>query len=69
MDAFVLIYHAEELQLCKTDLDLPGLKHQLSMLQILSKSEVKSLKTITEVTNVRTICFIMADISLCKEML
>jgi hypothetical protein len=47
MDAMVPLYHAEE-QLYKTDLDLPRLKHQLSMLQMLFKFEVKSLKTITE---------------------
>ena len=62
----------EELQLYKDDLDLSRLKYQLSMLPDVVQVRNRKLENnppITEVTNVRTICSIMADISLCKEML
>ncbi len=62
----------EELQLYKDDLDLSRLKDQLSMLPDVIRVRNQKLETnspITKVTNVRTICSIMAEISLGKEML
>ena len=56
----------------KNDLDLSQLKCQLSMLPDVIRVRNQKLENnlpITKVTNVRTICSIMAEISLGKEML
>ena len=61
----------EELQLYKENLDLSRLKHQLSMLPDIIRVRNQKLENslqITNVTNVQSICFIMAEISLSKEM-
>ena len=62
----------EELEAYKDDLDISQLKYQLSMLPDIIRVRNEKLHNtppITKVTNVRTICSIMGEISLGKEML
>ena len=62
----------EEMQLYKNDIDLQKLKHQLQMLPDLIRTRnvnVPNCIPIKSVTNVRTICDIMNEINMSKEML
>ena len=62
----------EEMQLHKNDIDLQKLKHQLQMQPDLIRTRnvnVPNCIPIKSVTNVRTICDIMNEINMSKEML
>ena len=61
----------EELQLYRNDVDMHRLKAQLLMLPDLIRTRNSKLSNsvpIKRVTNVRTICDIMNEISISKEM-
>lgn len=61
----------EELELYKSDVDLPKLKTQLQMLPDLIRTrnvKVPNCVPIKRVTNVQTICDIMNEVNMSKEM-